>query len=93
LTTVSAFIRRHPGATRYVLAFPLSWGCVFPAAGEPDSIPGTSNQVGRLFLFVRMRVAGKGPARRRTRTPRWVAQEARAERAKRRCGHVDHNQA
>jgi hypothetical protein len=62
LTTATAFNRRHPGATQYVLAFPLSWSCAFLTAGGPDGIPGTSNQTGGRTCSFAGGVKGAGEA-------------------------------
>jgi len=35
MTTISAFIKRHPVLTFYVLAFAISWGGILIVVGGP----------------------------------------------------------
>ena len=52
MTTIMAFIKRHPVLTFYALAFAISWGGILMVVGGPGGIPGTPEQVARLFRFV-----------------------------------------
>src|SRR4051812_12498052 len=52
MTTISAFIKRHPVLTFYVLAFAIAWGGILIVVGGPGGYPGTPEQVARLFLVV-----------------------------------------
>lgn len=52
MTTLRTFIKRHPVLTFYVLAFAISWVGILLIIGGPGAIPGTSEQVERLSLFV-----------------------------------------
>jgi uncharacterized protein len=45
-------IRRHPVLTFYVLAFGISWAGILFLVGGPSGVPGTPEQVERLFLLV-----------------------------------------
>lgn len=51
MTTIWAFIKRRPVVTFYVLVFAISWGGILLIIGGPGAIPGTTEQVERLFLF------------------------------------------
>jgi len=51
MTTIKAFIKRHPVLTYYILVFAISWGGILMLIGGPSNIPGTNEQVGRLFPF------------------------------------------
>lgn len=50
MTNVTTFIRRHPVLTFYLLVFAISWGGILLLIGGPGAIPGTDEQVRRLFL-------------------------------------------
>ncbi len=52
MTTINAFIKRHPVLTYFALAFAISWGGVLLVIGGPGAIPGTEKQVETLFPFV-----------------------------------------
>jgi membrane protease YdiL (CAAX protease family) len=52
MTTIKAFIKRHPVLAYFVLAFTISWGGILLVIGGPGAIPGTSEQVESLSLFV-----------------------------------------
>jgi len=54
-------IKRHPVLTFYVLAFAISWGGILLLVGGPGGIPGSADQVDRLFLAV-MGVWFAGPS-------------------------------
>jgi hypothetical protein len=47
---ITAFTRRHPVLSFYVLVFAISWGGILVLVG-PGHIPGTPDQVERLFPF------------------------------------------
>jgi membrane protease YdiL (CAAX protease family) len=49
LTTIKAFIKRHPVLTYYALTFTISWGGVLLVIGGPGGIPGTPEQFETLF--------------------------------------------
>jgi len=51
MSTVKAFITKHPVLTYYALVFAISWGGVLIVVG-PGGFPGTSAQVERLMPFV-----------------------------------------
>ena len=48
MTTIKAFIKRHPVLTYYALVFAISWGGILILAG-PGGVPGTKAQVEALF--------------------------------------------
>jgi membrane protease YdiL (CAAX protease family) len=48
--TIRAFIKRYPVLTFYALVFAISWGGILILAG-PSRIPGTTEEVERLFPF------------------------------------------
>jgi hypothetical protein len=50
VTTIKAFIMRHPVATYFALTFAISWGGVLMVLG-PGGIPGTAEQVETLLPF------------------------------------------
>lgn len=58
--TIRAFIKRYPVAAYIVLTFAISWGGVLIVIG-PDRIPGTPEQIERLFPFVLLAMYA-GPA-------------------------------
>ncbi len=45
------FIKQHPVLTYYALVFAISWGGILLVTGGPGALPGTPEQVGRLFPF------------------------------------------
>src|SRR5215203_3934243 len=50
MTTIKAFIKRHPLLTYFALAFAVSWGGILIVVG-PGGIPGNSEQFEMLFPF------------------------------------------
>ena len=52
MTTIQAFIKRHPVLTYFVLTFVISWGGILLVIGGPSSIPANSEQAETLVLFV-----------------------------------------
>jgi len=55
MSSINAFIKRHPVLTFFALAFAISWGGILIVVGGPGAIPGTAEQVeplSPLFLFV-----------------------------------------
>ena len=48
MTTIKAFIKRHPVLTYYALTFAISWGGILVVVG-PGGIPGTTEQVDGCF--------------------------------------------
>lgn len=44
------FIRRFPVLSYYLLVFAISWGGILILIGGPGNIPGTEEQVGKLFF-------------------------------------------
>lgn len=51
MSTIRAFIKRYPVMTFYALVFAISWGGILILVG-PGRIPGTTEQVERLFPSV-----------------------------------------
>lgn len=51
MTTVQAFIERHPVLTYFALTFVISWGGILLVVG-PGGFPATQDQVDALFPFV-----------------------------------------
>jgi membrane protease YdiL (CAAX protease family) len=51
MTAMKTFIKQHAVLTYYVLVFSISWGGILILAG-PGGIPGSPEQVERLFLFM-----------------------------------------
>ncbi len=52
MTTIKAFITRHPVPTYFALTFAISWGGFLLVIGGPGGFPGTSGQIDPLFPFV-----------------------------------------
>jgi membrane protease YdiL (CAAX protease family) len=52
MTAIQTFIKRHPVLAYYVLTFAISWGGGLLMIGGPGSIPGPTEQVERLQLFM-----------------------------------------
>ena len=52
MTTLLTFFRRHPVPTFYVLVFGIGWGAILLIIGGPGAIPGTAEQVPKLFPIV-----------------------------------------
>lgn len=52
MTTIKAFIKRHPLLTYFALAFAISWGGALLVIGGPSGIPGTTEQFETLLPFV-----------------------------------------
>ena len=52
MATLRTFIRQHPVLTFYVLVFAIGWGTILLIVGGPGAIPGTNEQVQKLFAFV-----------------------------------------
>jgi membrane protease YdiL (CAAX protease family) len=49
MTTIKAFIKRHPLLTYFALTFALSWGGVLLVIGGPGGIPGTQEEYETLL--------------------------------------------
>lgn len=49
MTSITAFIKRHPLVTYYILTFAISWGGMLLAIGGPGGLPGTPEQADRLM--------------------------------------------
>jgi membrane protease YdiL (CAAX protease family) len=49
--SISVLIKRYPVLTYYILVFAISWGGILMLIGGPGNIPGTNEQVERLFPF------------------------------------------
>ena len=52
MSTIKAFIRKHPVLTYYALVFAISWGGILLIVGGPGGIPGSSEQVETLMPLV-----------------------------------------
>jgi uncharacterized protein len=52
MSTLGAFIKRHPPLSYFALAFAVSWGGVLLVIGGPGKIPGTTEQTGTLLPSV-----------------------------------------
>lgn len=52
MSTIKAFIKRHPLLTYFALAFAVSWGGILLVIGGPGGIPGTREQTEMLLPFV-----------------------------------------
>jgi hypothetical protein len=52
MSSINAFIKKNPMLTYFALAFAISWGGILLIVGGPGGIPGTPEQVERLFLVV-----------------------------------------
>src|SRR5829696_3774603 len=52
MTSIKAFINRHPLLTFYALAFAISWVGIIFVVGGPGGILGTKEEVDSLLLFV-----------------------------------------
>lgn len=49
MTTIKAFIKRHPVLTYFVLTFAISWGGILIIIGGPSAIPTPSEQAMKLL--------------------------------------------
>jgi len=49
MTTIKAFIKRHPVLTYYALTFVISWGLALLVIGGPGGIPATPEQARKLL--------------------------------------------
>jgi len=49
MATIKAFIKKHKVLTYYGMVFTISWGSLLLIASGPYQIPGTKEQVDRLF--------------------------------------------
>ena len=52
MTTIRAFVKRHPLLSFYALAFAISWGGILIVVGGPGGFPGTKEQAETLMPFV-----------------------------------------
>jgi uncharacterized protein len=48
MSTINAFIKRHPVLSYFTLAFTISWGCTLLVVGGPGGIPSTPEEYERL---------------------------------------------
>ena len=51
MTTIKAFITKHPVATYFAITFAVSWGGLLLVIGGPRGIPGTPEQFETLLPF------------------------------------------
>lgn len=61
MTTIKAFIKRHPVPTYFALTFAISWGGILLVIGGPGAIPSPSEQA-MLLLPVAILVMLVGPS-------------------------------
>ncbi|CAG0998736.1 hypothetical protein ANRL4_02969 [Anaerolineae bacterium] len=54
MTTIKAFIKKHPVLTYFTLTFAISWGGILLVIGGPAAIPSTAQQSDRLFPIALM---------------------------------------
>jgi membrane protease YdiL (CAAX protease family) len=52
VSSLKAFIKKHPVLTYYALVFAMSWGGILLIVGGPGGIPGSSEQVEMLMPLV-----------------------------------------
>src|ERR687897_2641979 len=52
MTTIKAFIKRHPALSFYALAFAITWGGLIMVVGGPSEILGTPELLGTRFALV-----------------------------------------
>jgi membrane protease YdiL (CAAX protease family) len=52
MTTIKAFIQRHPVLTYFALTFAISWGGLLLVIGGPGAIPATAEETTKLFPAV-----------------------------------------
>src|SRR5215208_5823527 len=52
MTTIRAFIKRHPLLSFYALAFAIIWGGLIMVVGGPSEILGTPELLGTRFALV-----------------------------------------
>jgi uncharacterized protein len=52
VSSLKAFINKHPVLTYYALVFAMSWGGILLIVGGPGGIPGSSEQVQMLMPLV-----------------------------------------
>ena len=62
MTTITAFIKRHPLLTYYPLTFAISWGGMLLVIGGPKGLPGTPEQADRLMGIAFSLMAGPSVA-------------------------------
>jgi CAAX protease family protein len=63
MTTIRAFIKRHPVLTYFILAFAISWGGLFLGSGGPSGFPNTKEQFEKMLtLFIPVVLAGPSVA-------------------------------
>jgi membrane protease YdiL (CAAX protease family) len=62
ISTIEAFIKRHPLLTYYTLAFAISWGGMLLVIGGPGGLPGTPEQADRLMGIAFSLMAGPSVA-------------------------------
>ena len=58
MSTIEAFIRRHPLLTYYTLTFSISWGGMLVVIGGPGGLPGSPEQADRLMGIAFSLMAG-----------------------------------
>lgn len=62
MSTIEAFIKRHPLLTFYTLTFSISWGGMLFVIGGPSGLPGTPEQADRLMGIAFSLMAGPSVA-------------------------------